>query len=296
MNYVFAFSYSDYLCPSLLIPFSEPMDFLTEIIGLKRERLSRLKKARAEDELRARAHDVRERAKPHAFGAAVKEGGRINIIAEIKRASPSKGEIRAGVEPSRMARRYEAGGAAAISVLTEEDRFRGSLDDLRDVRGAVGLPLLRKDFIFDEFQLYEAAEAGADALLLIVAALDDDELARLLRITEAELRMDALVEVHTREELMRAHACGATLIGVNNRDLRSFEVSLETSVKLAQDVPPGVSLVSESGLRSGDDLRRLRSLGYKAFLIGETLMRAAEPDTALRGLIEEAEGGMRDEG
>ena len=217
----------------------------------------------------------------------------VTVIAEIKRASPSKGEIRAHVEPARVAREYEAGGAAAISVLTEEDRFRGSLDDLRAVRGAVGLPLLRKDFIFDEFQVYEAAAAGADALLLIVAALDDGQLTRLIRQTEDELRMDALVEVHTREEMMRAHACGATLIGVNNRDLRTFEVSLETSVKLAGDARPGVTLVSESGLRSGDDLRRLRSLGYKGFLIGETLMRAPEPDKALRSLIEER---MKDEG
>ncbi|HEX8774188.1 MAG TPA: indole-3-glycerol phosphate synthase TrpC [Pyrinomonadaceae bacterium] len=271
------------------------MDFLTEIIGLKRERLSRLKNAKAGAELRARAHDVRESAKPHALSASLKEGGRIKIIAEIKRASPSKGEIRAQVEPAGMARQYEAGGAAAISVLTEEDRFRGSLGDLRAVRGAVGLPLLRKDFIFDEFQLYEAAAAGADALLLIVAALDDGQLTRLIRITETELRMDALVEVHTPGEMTRAHACGATLIGVNNRDLRTFEVSLDTSVRLARNAPPGVSLVSESGLRCGDDLRRLRSLGYSGFLIGETLMRAAEPDKALRRLIEETEeeGGER---
>lgn len=269
------------------------MDFLTEVMGLKRERLARVKDASAEDELRARAHEMRERAKPHALSMAVNEGGRINIIAEIKRASPSKGEIRARVEPAKIAREYEAGGAAAISILTEEDRFRGSLDDLRAVRGAVGLPLLRKDFIFDEFQVYEAAAAGADALLLIVAALDDGQLTRLIRLTEAEMRMDALVEVHTREEMMRAHACGATLVGVNNRDLRTFEVSLETSVKLAGDTPPGVSLVSESGLRSGDDLRRLRSLGYKGFLIGETLMRASEPDKALRSLIEETEGGKQ---
>lgn len=266
------------------------MDFLTEIIGLKRERLrASMKDARAVDELRARAHDRRESAQPHALSSAIKNNPRVNIIAEIKRASPSKGTIRAEVEPTLIAQQYEAGGAAAISVLTEEDRFRGSLDDLRAVRRAVGLPLLRKDFICDEFQLYESAAAGADALLLIVAALDDEPLARLIRITEEVLRMDALVEVHTREELLRAHDSGATLIGVNNRDLRSFEVSLNTSVELAQDVPSGLSLVSESGLRTGDDLCRLRALGYQGFLIGETLMRAAQPDAALRELIEEAE-------
>jgi indole-3-glycerol phosphate synthase len=273
------------------------MDFLTEIIGLKRARLSRAKNDLGAGELRARAHNRRASASPHALRAALEAHGRIRIIAEIKRASPSKGNIRVSVDPAWMARQFEAGGAAAISVLTEEDRFLGSLKDLRAVRRATSLPLLRKDFIFDEFQLYEAADAGADALLLIVAALDDEQLARLIRVTEDELAMDALVEVHTLEELSRAHACGATLVGVNNRDLRSFGVSLETSVALAHAAPPGLLLVSESGLREQSDLRRLRALGYSGFLIGETLMRANEPDRALRHLIEEAEGGeRRDEG
>jgi indole-3-glycerol phosphate synthase len=263
------------------------MDFLTEIISLKRERLSRLKEQVSTDELRARALDVRAGARAQAFSAAIKESPGINIIAEIKRASPSKGVIRDDVSPAWMASQYAAGGAAAISVLTEEDRFRGSLDDLREVRRAVRLPLLRKDFIFDEFQLYEAAAAGADALLLIVAALEEEQLVRLVRITEDVLRMDALVEVHTREELSKAHRSGATLVGVNNRNLRSFEVSLDTSVELARLAPHGLSLVSESGLQSKDDLRRLRALGYKGFLIGETLMRAREPGKALRELIEE---------
>ena len=138
--------------------------------------------------------------------------------------------------------------------------------------------MLRKDFIFDEYQLYESAAAGADALLLIVAALDDERLLRLHRITEDELKMDALVEVHTKDEMRRALAAGATLVGVNNRDLHSFRVSLETSVQLAQDAPAGSLLVAESGLNSGDDLRRLHALGYQGFLIGETLMRSAQPD------------------
>jgi indole-3-glycerol phosphate synthase len=263
------------------------MDFLTEIISLKRERLSRLKDECATDELRACALAVRSRAPPHALSAAIRDRPGINIIAEIKRASPSKGSIRDDVSPAWMARQYEAGGAAAISVLTEEDRFRGSLDDLREVRRAVRLPLLRKDFIFDEFQLYEAAAAGADALLLIVAALEAEQLSRLVRMTEDVLRMDALVEVHTRDELLKAAQSGATLIGVNNRNLRTFEVSLDTSVELAGLAPPGLMLVSESGLRSHDDLRRLHALGYKGFLVGEILMRAPEPDLALRQLIEE---------
>ncbi|HYX40637.1 MAG TPA: indole-3-glycerol phosphate synthase TrpC, partial [Pyrinomonadaceae bacterium] len=223
------------------------MDFLTEIMALKSVRLEQSKRARPIQELRALADDARSRAQPHALRAALSRES-LNVIAEFKRASPSKGMIRADAEPSQLARSYEAGGAAAVSVLTEEDRFQGSLDDLRAVRVAVKIPVLRKDFIFDEYQLYESATAGADALLLIVAALDDERLLRLHRITEDELKMDALVEVHTKDEMRRAVAAGATLIGVNNRDLHSFRVSLETSVQLAQDAPTGSLLVAESGL------------------------------------------------
>jgi indole-3-glycerol phosphate synthase len=264
------------------------MDFLTEIVSLKRARLEQSKKAPAIEDLRAQAEDARREMQPHAFRNALNNHERINVIAEFKRASPSKGVIRSDVEPSEIARSYEAGGAAAISVLTEEDRFQGSLDDLRAVRAAVEIPVLRKDFIFDEYQLYESAAAGADALLLIVAALDDERLARLRHVTEDELHMDALVEVHTKDEMRRAVNAGATLIGVNNRDLHSFKVSLNVSVELASDAPAGVHLVTESGLRSGSDLTRLRSLGYQGFLIGETLMRAERPDEALRKLMDEA--------
>src|SRR2546429_9100831 len=180
-----------------------------------------------------------------------------------------------------MAKRYELGGAAAVSVLTEEDYFDGSLDDLCAVRQATSLPILRKDFVFDEYQIYESAAAGADALLLIVAALDDDTLARLRTITEDELGMDALVEVHTAEELDRAVEAGAQVIGVNNRDLSTFEVSLETSVQLASAAPKDTVLISESGIGSADDIQRLRGLGYRGFLIGETLMRADDPKELL---------------
>jgi indole-3-glycerol phosphate synthase len=265
------------------------MDVLSEIIASKKARLAQVREVCPPESLRARALAVRERAGRHALRRALEDKGRVNIIAEVKRASPSLGMIRADAEPSEFARRYEAGGAAAISVLTEEDRFHGSLDDLRAVRAAVRLPLLRKDFIFDEYQLYEAAEAGADALLLIVAALDDETLLRLRRMTEDELGMDALVEVHTKEEMQRAAACGANLIGVNNRDLRTFQVSLDTSVELINAAPPAALCISESGLRTPDDLRRLRSLGYRGFLIGETLMRASQPERTLRALLEEAE-------
>jgi indole-3-glycerol phosphate synthase len=265
------------------------MDVLGEIIANKRARLARAREACSLESLRARALAVRGTARRHALRHALEDNGRVNIIAEVKRASPSLGMIRADAEPVKIARMYEAGGAAAISVLTEEDRFHGSLEDLRAVRAAVRLPLLRKDFIFDEYQLYEAAEAGADALLLIVAALDDETLARLRWTTEDELGMDALVEVHTSDELQRASACGANLIGINNRDLRTFKVSIETSIELIGAAPPAALCVSESGLRTPADLRRLRSLGYRGFLIGETLMRSPQPERTLRALLEEAE-------
>jgi indole-3-glycerol phosphate synthase len=174
-------------------------------------------------------------------------------------------------------------------VLTEEEGFHGSLDDLRAVRAAGRIPLLRKDFIFDEFQLYEAAEAGADALLLIVAALEDEALAGLRRLTEEELGMDALVEVHTKDELHRALGCGATLIGVNNRNLHTFEVSLDVSAELVQEMPPHILAISESGLHTGADLKRLHKLGYQGFLVGESLMRAPDPGQALKALLEKSE-------
>jgi indole-3-glycerol phosphate synthase len=262
-------------------------DFLDRIIAQKRVRLTRAQSLRTLGEMREEACAVRSGARPHALRAALEGERRFNIIAEIKRASPSLGDIRRDASPARTAVQYETGGAAAISVLTEEDYFKGSLEDLREVRAAVSLPLLRKDFIFDEWQLYEAAASRADALLLIVAALDDATLARLRRITEDELGMDALVEVHTREELRRAADCGASLIGVNNRNLQSFAVSLETSVELIEHAPPGALLVSESGLRTQGDLRRLKSLGYRGFLVGETLMRAGDPAAALRALLAE---------
>jgi len=241
------------------------MDVLSEIIAKKRERV----------------REAKTRANPHAFSKAL-QGDGINIIAEFKRRSPSKGMIREGANPIEIARAYDAGGAVAMSVLTEEDYFAGSLDDLREVKSAVKLPVLRKDFIVDEYQVYESAAAGADAILLIVAALDDESLTRLRRLAEDDLQMDALVEVHTSDEMRRAVACGAKLIGVNNRDLRTFAVSLETSLRLAREAPSDALLVSESGLNNAADLQRLYDAGYRGFLIGETLMRAEDPEQALR--------------
>ena len=195
-----------------------------------------------------------------------------------------KGMIREGANPSDVARAYQAGGAVAMSVLTEEDYFAGSIDDLREVKSTVDLPVLRKDFIVDEYQVYESAAAGADAILLIVAALDDELLVRLRRLAEDELGMDALVEVHTSDEMKRAAACGAKLIGVNNRDLRTFVVSLETSLSLAREAPSEALLISESGLNNSADLRRLYDAGYRGFLIGETLYARRRPEQALRSI------------
>ena len=248
------------------------MDVLTKIIAQKRERLNSTQKL---------ASFAGPTAYPHAFLNALRADG-INVIAEFKRRSPSKGMIREGANPIEIARAYHEGGAVAMSVLTEEDYFAGSLEDLRQVKSTVNLPVLRKDFIFDEFQVYESAAAGADAILLIVATLDDELLSRLRRLAEDELQIDALVEVHTNDEMKRAAACGAKLIGVNNRDLRTFEVSLDTSLRLAESAPADALLISESGLSKAADLQRLHDAGYRGFLIGETLMRADDPAAALR--------------
>ena len=260
------------------------MNILSEIIARKQQQLEAAKQLLAFETLRATAHGTRETATPHALRTAL-SANRINIIAEFKRRSPSKGVIRSAADPSKIAGEYASGGAAAVSVLTEENYFDGSLDDLRAIRRAIRLPLLRKDFVFDEYQVHEAAAAGADAILLIVAALDDEKLSSLREIAEDKLGMDALVEVHDEAEMTRAAQCGAKLIGVNNRDLRTFEVSLETSLKLANDAPSNAVLISESGLKSTEDLLRLKAAGYRGFLIGESLMRAESPRQALTELL-----------
>lgn len=266
-------------------------DFLNRIIERKRERLNEARIARPLEEVRRAGLAARGESSRHALRAAIGDAGRVNVIAEFKRASPSKGEIRANASAAETARAYKRGGAAAVSVLTEEDFFLGSLRDLAEVKAASGLPVLRKDFVFDEYQVYESAAAGADALLLIVAALDDATLAALLRLAEDELGMDALVEVHTAGELSRATQAGARIVGVNNRDLRTFNVSLETSIALAARAHAGALLVSESGIRDASDIARLRAHGFHAFLVGETLMRSDEPEAALKSLTGE---GRRD--
>ncbi len=259
----------------------------SEILDRKREVVARLRADRASRDFRDRALAIRANATPHLLLRALESNsGGINIIAEFKRKSPSAGTIRNNLSATDVATRYQRGGACAISVLTDEQYFGGSIIDLEAIRKSTVLPLLRKDFIIDEIQIYEAAVVGADAVLLIATALDDDALAKLRATAEDELGLDAVVEVHTSEELRRAVRNGARIVGVNNRDLRTFRTSLETSERLIAEAPRDRILVSESGLKGADDLRHLHTLGFRGFLIGEALMRASDPEAALRELID----------
>ena len=255
------------------------MSVLERILARKREEVALLRRTTGEPELRARAAD----AEPtRGFARALERGPTPRVIAEFKRASPSRGVIRADADPAAVARAYAGAGAVALSVLTDADFFSGGLDDLRAARAACTLPVLRKDFTIDGLQLLEARAAGADAVLLIVAALDDARLAELMQ-TARDLSLDALVEVHSRDELERARAAGADLVGVNNRDLQSFE----TDVAVTRSLLPyaeGCRVVSESGLHDPATLRSLQAEGAAAFLVGEFLMRADDPGEALRKL------------
>jgi indole-3-glycerol phosphate synthase len=219
---------------------------------------------------------------PGRFHEALARPG-IGVIAEFKRRSPSAGRLRESADVGAIVEAYERGGARALSVLTEGPNFEGSLEDLRAARAACGLPILRKDFIVDPYQLYEARAAGADAVLLIVAALDQGELASLHELARA-LGLDVLVEVHDRDELARAAHIGAALIGVNNRDLRDFTVDVRRTSRLLAEMPAGATVVSESGIGSPEQLRELERQGVAAVLVGETLMRAPDPRRALAAL------------
>lgn len=262
---------------------------LAHIVARTRERVTERRRAFPIDKLQVTAPTPTGR---RPFAQALIRPGRINVIAEFKRRSPSRGAIREDLHPVQVAQAYEIGGAAALSVLTEHEFFGGSLEDLREARGATLLPTLRKDFIVDPYQIWEAWYAGADAILLIVGALSDAELAEL-HATAAEVGLDAVVEVHDRLELERALAAGARIVGVNNRDLHTLEVDLETALSLAPLIPPGVIKIAESGIRSGDDLRRLREAGYDAFLVGEHLMSSPDPGLALESLIKSAAAASR---
>jgi len=243
-----------------------------------------------------RRHSVDLRALERAAGRHVPRGfrrqlerasvGGIAVIAELKKASPSKGLIRANFQPTALARELEQAGAAALSVLTDGQFFQGSLEYLREASAATSIPCLRKDFIVDEFQVVEARANSADAVLLIVAALSQKELVALFESARSH-NLDALCEAHDERELQRALDAGCDLIGINSRNLRTFEVSLETAIGLAPKIPAGCLKVAESGIHNGADLARLKAAGYDAFLIGESLMKQASPGEALAKLMEE---------
>src|SRR5277367_2504828 len=226
---------------------------------------------------------------PRGFrrGLESKSQDGIAVIAELKRASPSRGLIRSDFDPESLTEELDRAGAAALSVLTDAEFFQGSLENLRRASASTKLPCLRKDFIVDEFQLLEARANCADAILLIVAALSEAEL-KALAARAADYRLDVLCEVHDEDELQRAVDLGCTLIGVNSRDLRTFKVDLDTALRLAHSIPKNALCVAESGINSGADIARLRSAGYQAFLIGESLMKAESPGKALRTLLAEA--------
>ncbi|MGD0271788.1 MAG: indole-3-glycerol phosphate synthase TrpC [Candidatus Sulfotelmatobacter sp.] len=259
---------------------------LDQIIGSTRKKVAEAKRTADLRELERQA----ERHVPRGFRHSLEEKSRsgVAVIAELKKASPSKGLIRAEFCVEELARELEAAGAAALSVLTDEEFFQGSLENLRLASAAVKIPCLRKDFIVDEFQLLEARANSADAVLLIVAALSQTELTALAMKVRSR-GLDVLCEVHDEQELQRALNAGCDLIGVNTRDLRTFKVDAETAFRLAERLPKNVMKVAESGIRSGEDVTRLRAAGYQAFLIGESLMRAERPGEALRELVASTE-------
>ena len=252
-------------------------DILDRIVGTKRREITAARAALPDRELERRAADM-----PPArdFTAAVGRRGEINVIAEVKKASPSAGVIRADFDPVAIATTYERHGAAAISVLTDVEYFQGSLAYLTAVRAAVGVPVLRKDFVLDRYQLLDARCAGADAALLIAECLPGDELATLQR-QATELGLHTLVELHDAHELPRVLACGAKVIGINNRDLRAFTTRLEQTLDLLPHIPPDRVVVSESGIRTHADLVRLGAAGARAVLVGESLMRSPDIGAAL---------------
>ena len=262
-------------------------DILHKILARKAEEVAERRLRVTLDELVAQVADL---PPTRGFAAALEStisDGRAAVIAEVKKASPSQGVIRADFDPAAIARSYEMGGASCLSVLTDADFFQGSEAFLHQARAACALPVLRKDFTIDPYQVYEARVIGADAILLIVAALDGSALLEMALIA-AELDLDVLVEVHDEAELERALEIPAPLIGVNNRNLRNFEVSLDTSLRLRELVPPNRLLVAESGIRTRGDVERLRSAGVNAFLVGEAFMRGADPGTQLATLFQDA--------
>ncbi len=254
---------------------------LDEIMADRRNQLQREKEAISPEEMRQRALALPPEG--HRLKRALEERGFL-VIAEVKKASPSKGIIAGDFRPLEQALAYEAGGAGAISVLTEEARFQGRNSYLEEIAGRVGIPCLRKDFITEAYQVQHARVLGASAFLLIAALLKREEIAALIQEGKA-LGLDALVEVHTREELKEALAAGAEIIGINNRDLKTFQVRLETTLELIKEVPPGIPVISESGISAPEEAARLRQAGVRGILVGEALMRHPDPGRGIRELL-----------
>lgn len=259
-------------------------DILNTIVARKHEEVAARRSVLPEAELRARAAEA---GACRGFASALRQrigAGRAGVIAEIKKASPSKGVIRADFRPAEIAASYAQGGAACLSVLTDIDFFQGSDAYLQEARAACALPALRKDFLIDAWQVYESRVLGADCVLLIVAALSDGQLEEYAGLA-AELGLDVLVEVHDEDELQRALRVPAPMLGINNRSLRTFEVSLDTTLRLREAVPADRLLVTESGIHTPDDVQRMRQNGVHAFLVGEAFMRAADPGAELSRLF-----------
>ena len=255
-------------------------NILSKITGAKMKKLALLKQRVP---IKVLLNALKSSPAPKSLEAAINKTG-VSIIAEVKRASPSKGLIAACFRPVETALEYEKHGASAVSVLTEETFFLGNLGYLTAIKGRIKLPVLRKDFLVDEYQLYESRAAGADAVLLILACLNKNKLSSFIKTTR-QLGMDALVEVHDTEEAKTALSCGARIIGINNRDLRTFKIDLKTTETIMAGVPKNILTVSESGIISPGDIKRLGKLGVRAALIGETFMRSGSPGKTLRRFL-----------
>jgi indole-3-glycerol phosphate synthase len=263
-------------------------DILNKILAVKADEVAAAKKFRSLASLRAEVEgDPALRADLRGFEAAMRQhiaAGKAGVIAEVKKASPSKGILRADFQPAQIAQSYAAGGAACLSVLTDVQFFQGEVSYLKQARAACALPVLRKDFMIDMYQIYEARAMGADCILLIVSALDHGLMAEMEACAQ-ELGMDVLIESHDGEELDAALQLKSRLIGINNRNLRTFETSLETTLDLLARIPPERMVITESGIMSTDDVQRMRERAVHAFLVGEAFMRAADPGTELRKLF-----------